>query len=88
MKDFRVKTGLSQSKFAEYFGCEQALPALALPAPCPSQVVAPSFAAACLKIYNPHADSLALKTAPQNFENLRNNYNLRREPSAFDIKIS
>lgn len=80
-------TNIVLRKFAEYFGCEQALPALALPAPCPSQVVAPSFAAACLKIYNPHADSLALKTAPRNFENLRNNYNLRREPSAFDIRI-
>ena len=81
-------TNIVLRRFAEYFGCEQALPSLALPVPCPSQVVAPSFAAACLTIYNPHADSLALKTAPQNFEDLRNNYNLRREPSAFDIKIA
>ena len=80
-------TNIVLRRFAQYFGCEQALPLLTLPAPCPSRVVAPSFAAACLKIYNPHADSLALKTAPQNFEDLRNNYNLRREPSAFEIKI-
>lgn len=81
-------TNIVLRRFAEYFGCEQALPSLTLPAPCPSQVVAPSCAAACLKIYNPHVDSLALKAAPQNFEDLRNNYNLRREPSAFDIKIA
>lgn len=80
-------TNIVLRKFAKRFGCERVVPSLYLPSPLPSLVEAPSFAAACLKIYNPFADSLALKTAPQNFEDLRNNYNLRREPSAFEIKI-
>lgn len=80
-------TNIVLRAFAKYFGCEQALPLLTLPAPSPSQVQASSFADACMKIYNPHADSVVLKAAPERFEDLRNNYNLRRETSAYDIKI-
>lgn len=80
-------TNIVLRAFAAFFGCEQLLPQLSLPAPVPAEVVAQSLPSAFLKIYSPLADSAALKAAPQHFEDLRNNYNLRREPKAFDIKI-
>lgn len=80
-------TGIVLRAFAKFFGCEHTLPSLALHAPSPSRVVAPSLPSALLKIYSPHLDSVALKANPQSFEDLRNNYKLRREPSAFDIII-
>ncbi len=33
----------------------------------------------CLQLYNPFEDSMRLKTSPEKFEQLRNNYPLRRE---------
>ncbi|MCD8290643.1 MAG: 4-phosphoerythronate dehydrogenase PdxB [Prevotella sp.] len=33
----------------------------------------------CLQLYNPHDDSMKLKNSPEKFEQLRNNYPLRRE---------
>lgn len=80
-------TNIVLRAFSQYFGCEHLLPSLSLPAPVPAQVVASSVSQAILKIYSPRADSIALKANPQNFEDLRNNYNLRREPSAYILKI-
>lgn len=80
-------TNIVLRAFADFFVCTQRLPRLALPAPVPSLVEAVSESDAFLKIYSPHSDSVALKSCPQCFEDLRNNYNLRREPSAFEIKI-
>lgn len=74
-------------EFAAFFDCTSSLPSLSLPAPSSPVVAAPSLSQALLQIYSPARDSIALKSNPQNFENLRNNYKLRREPSAFDIKI-
>ena len=53
--------------------------------PHPGKIAAPALPADFvytgnpLELYNPLEDSRKLKTAPQNFENLRNNYPLRRE---------
>lgn len=80
-------TRMVLAAFCNHFACGHLMPQLALPAPQQPLVQAPSFAGAVLKIYNPHNDSAVLKREPQLFEDLRNNYNLRREVSAFDIKI-
>ena len=50
-------------------------------------VEAPDFASAALQIYSPANDSFALKNNPSAFEELRNNYNLRREPSSYEIRL-
>lgn len=73
--------------FCNFFGCAAAQPVLSLPAPSEPCLCAPSFGDAVLKIYDPHSDSAVLKKEPSRFEDLRNNYNLRREMSAFDVKI-
>ncbi len=73
--------------FARYTNYSGPLPLMQLPAPVEPCVRAASMPAALLSIYNPLDDTTALKNAPQKFETLRNNYNLRREPSAFKIKI-
>lgn len=73
--------------FCKFFGCVGAQPVLALPAPSEPCLCASSFGDAVLKIYDPHSDSSVLKKEPSRFEDLRNNYNLRREMSAFDVKI-
>ena len=72
--------------FAAYCG-GVAVPHLALQPPVPSFVEARSFADAALGIYSPHDDSRALKDNPAAFEEQRNNYKLRREPGAYDIKL-
>lgn len=80
-------TRMVLASFCNHFGCPHLLPTLTLPAPQKPNIAAPSFADAVLKIYNPNSDSQALKQSPHLFEELRNNYNLRREVSAFNIKI-
>lgn len=40
---------------------------------------------AYLQLYNPMTDSLALKQHPEQFEQFRGNYPVRREPSAFGL---
>ncbi|MDR0896059.1 MAG: 4-phosphoerythronate dehydrogenase PdxB [Prevotellaceae bacterium] len=55
------------------------------PAPAHPVIVAASPTEAYLKIYDPRIDSAALKTCPDNFEHLRENYPLRREAIAFSI---
>lgn len=72
--------------FAAYCGGVP-VPSLALQPPVPAVVEARTFADAALEIYSPHEDSRALKSNPAAFEELRNNYKLRREPGAYDIKL-
>ena len=79
-------TTLVLEAFARFFSCSDKLPVLA-PPPVATSVSAPTFASAVLKIYDPRTDSIALKQTPSLFEDFRNNYNLRREVTAYDIKI-
>lgn len=81
-------TRIVLEKFASYFGIAEQLPELKLPSPAVPFVNAASLPEALLKIYNPADDSRVLKQAPGSFEELRNNYDLRREPSAFEIVIN
>jgi erythronate-4-phosphate dehydrogenase len=43
-------------------------------------------AADYLQLYNPMVDSLALKQHPEQFEQLRGNYPIRREPHAYGLQ--
>lgn len=72
------------ARFTEYDGV---LPMLSLPAPEVPAVHADSRPEALLAIYDPVNDSCRLKATPSEFENLRNNYCLRREPSAYEIVV-
>lgn len=73
--------------FIEFMGEEKkdALPLL--PEPCNNVVVASAEREAFLAIYSPMNDTVALKANPAEFEELRNNYKLRREPSAYKIML-
>ena len=71
--------------FAEFSHFSGELPLPVLDSPFPETVVAQSYADAVLKIYDPHADSADLKENPVMFEDLRNNYCLRREPASYKI---
>lgn len=73
--------------FVEFFGCKSNIPQLALPSPDNPAVAANTLADALLAIYSPKEDSIRLKASPATFENQRNNYTLRREPSAFEIVV-
>ncbi len=73
--------------FARFFSCTETLPPLTLAPPPSPLITAPTFGDAVLETYDPRKDSDALKTSPSLFEELRNNYDLRREVSAFDVKI-
>lgn len=71
--------------FAQFSNHTGALPQMSLPSPVPAHVFAADEAAALLDIYSPLEDTARLKAAPSLFEDLRNNYKLRREPSSYDI---
>ena len=72
------------ARFVDYNGT---VPALSLPAPA-DPVIASSLPDALLGIYSPLADSARLKAAPSMFEELRNSYTLRREPSSYQLVIN
>lgn len=72
------------ARFTNYAGT---LPLPIMPSPDPDTVVARSFADAALQIYSPQRDSAALKAEPAMFEELRNNYRLRREPSSYKLHL-
>ena len=76
------------NKFAEFIGYKEALPITPLAPPADPVVEAATESEALLRIYNPLGDSAALKCSPHLFEELRNNYNFRREPSAYEIRLS
>jgi erythronate-4-phosphate dehydrogenase len=73
--------------FARFAGYVGEIPQLQLDAPSCQVVEACSEQDALLAIYLPLDDTVMLKEAPSQFENLRNNYVLRREPSAYKIVI-
>lgn len=75
------------SKFADFTGYKDALPIVPLAPPANPLVEAANESEALLRIYNPMTDSAALKCSPHQFEELRNNYNFRREPSAYEIRL-
>ena len=53
----------------------------------PCRVIeAADWTEASLRIYNPQTDSRALKSHPEWFERLRNNYPLRREWGAYEVR--
>ena len=74
-------------KFADFIGYEGEVPLAALSAPAQAVVRAASESDALIGIYNPLHDTEPLKSNPFIFEELRNNYNFRREPSAYKIEI-
>ncbi len=55
------------------------LPRITIDAPLPRPAAAAVRASAVARSYNPQADTDALRSAPADFESLRNNYNLRAE---------
>lgn len=56
------------------------------PAPTDAVIEAPTYEDALLEIYTPARDSDALKAHPEQFEQLRGDYPLRREENAYRIK--
>lgn len=57
------------------------------PLPPQTHIEAKDMDEALLRIYDPMADCERLRRSPEQFEALRGNYPLRREPSAYDIHI-
>lgn len=73
--------------FLEFIGQEKGGVTLSLPAPDNNVVDAPTEREALLSIYSPKDDTMALKHNPEDFEGLRNNYKLRREPFSYKIVL-
>ena len=80
-------TSIVLGEFAHYVNYAGTLPVLRLDAPEQPVVRSSTKAEACLAIYSPLGDTALLKNAPADFESLRNNYRLRREPSAYTIEM-
>lgn len=80
-------TSIVLGEFARYVNYAGTLPVLRLDAPEQPVVRSSTEAEACLAIYSPLGDTALLKNAPADFESLRNNYRLRREPSAYTIEM-
>lgn len=73
--------------FLEFMGCEAKDILPSLPEPKDNLIEATSEREALLAIYSPKNDTAKLKKSPADFEHLRNNYKLRREPSAYKIVL-
>ena len=73
--------------FAQYTSYKAELPHIELPPPANNNIEASTLADALLKIYSPLSDTAKLKSSPSMFEWLRNNYELRREPSEFIVRV-
>lgn len=80
-------TNIVLRKFAEFVDFKGGLSPATMPPPSQTVIKAASEDEAFLEIYNPLLDTKALKSNPALFEELRNNYNFRREPSAYKIEI-
>lgn len=74
--------------FVEFMGCASVVELESLPAPENSVVVAANEREALLSLYSPLEDTRKLKENPTDFEKLRNNYELRREPPIFKILLN
>jgi erythronate-4-phosphate dehydrogenase len=79
-------TRMSLKTICKYFGVTASFE-VAPPSPGNTIVHAKTYEEALLKIYNPQADSDALKANPEQFEKLREKYSLRREEQAYHIII-
>ena len=73
--------------FLAFVDCASAVDIEPLPGPENEIVVASCERDALLSLYSPLSDTCVLKENPADFENLRNNYKLRREPSAYKIVL-
>ena len=80
-------TAIVLREFARYVNYEGEIPRLQLAAPDVPLVRAVSEREALLSIYSPLEDTRVLKASPADFEKLRNDYKLRREPSSFRVEI-
>ena len=80
-------TRLVLEAFASFTGFQGELPLPELAPPAQESVVASSLSAALLDIYDPLKDCRALKENPAAFEELRNNYALRREPVSYKLCV-
>ena len=80
-------TAIVLREFARYVNYTGEVPRLRLAAPEVPLVRAVSERDALLSIYSPLGDTHALKASPADFESLRNDYKLRREPSAYRIEF-
>ena len=89
-KDFEYgmnATALVLDAFVRFIGYKGNVPGLSLDAPENPLVKAADEQEALLSIYSPLDDTAMLKKRPADFENLRNSYKLRREPSSYKIVI-
>ncbi len=80
-------TSIVLREFMRYTGYAGEAPVLQLAPPQHAHVKATNVSDALLSIYSPLEDTALLKSAPGDFESLRNNYRLRREPSSFVMEI-
>ena len=80
-------TRLVLEAFVRFSGYAGDIPLPELAQPDVPIVAAADYADAMLKIYSPHQDSSLLKSDPSAFEELRNGYRFRREPSSFEIRL-
>ena len=77
-------TRMSLEALSRHFGLGD-VPEILPPPPVQAVVRGNSRAEVLLSIYNPHADSQALKASPIHFEYLRGHYPLRREEQAYAL---
>ena len=80
-------TRMSLDSLCRHFGI-QADYRIAPPAPENPVITASTSSEAYLQMYDPRRDSEALKTHPEQFEQLRGDYPLRREKSAFSVHLT
>ena len=81
-------TRMSLDSLCDHFGI-QAEYCITPPEPENSIITAATSTEAYLQMYDPRKDSEALKMHPEHFEQLRGNYPLRREKTAFStISVS
>lgn len=75
-------TRMSLESLCKHFGIEANFKIMP-PEPKNKTIVAPTYEEALLAMYNPQQDNDALKANPDQFEQLRGNYPLRREEEAY-----
>lgn len=78
-------TRIVLEKFALFAGFSGELPNVSLPVPDNCNVKAKNESEAFLEIYNPLTDTKELKSNPDLFEYMRNNYEFRRESGSYNI---
>ena len=78
-------TRMSLEALSRHFGLGD-VPEILPPPPSQAIISRDNIAEALLSIYNPHADSCALKSSPALFEHLRGHYPLRREEQAYKLR--